>query len=205
MPDEQPFPESLPLSERSAGIPIISQLDLRHHSMIERAAMSSRAKIMARVMEGATVESGNFNIDPDELERPMSPIVWRKDNARSEAQESFPSSKAEEPDPDGGLTYSEQAMLRSFAVRGDFQPAVLHSIVDRFAQLRSARFAAEYERMWSTGCFEVGSWFVKMATFEVHLRRVKASIWLYEAGYTRYRGCIIEGIHSLNRGYFRAV
>ena len=207
MKDGQLFPEkSLPLTERRHGnagtAAIVSQQDLKHHSIIEQAVMNSRADIIAKVNDGAVIEPGGFDIDPSGMEKSMSPIVRRRDAAPPLEETALAASKAEEPEADGGLTYGEQAMLRNFAVRGEFQPAVLRAIAGRFAHLGAERFAAERARMWETGCYEIGSWLVRAAQFQTHVWRVRLAIGLYERGFTRYRGCILEGIYTLNRGYF---
>jgi len=107
-----------------------------------------------------------------------------------------------EAEPDGGLTFSEQAMLRSFAVRGTFQPAILHSVADRFDALERKRFAASRERMAAVGAFDFGAWLMRRARFAVQIWRVRMAIRLYEMGALRFRGTILDGIYSLNRQYF---
>jgi hypothetical protein len=192
-------------------LPVISQTELWQAEQIEITMAESRARIAGKLLKGATVEPGVWTLDASAIQLPIPRIAKRRENElfpkvpafdSSESPMATPATRAEEADPDGGLTYSEQAMLRNFAVRGNYQPAVVRSIVDRFARLRGNRFAAERERMWRTGCFEMSDWMHRVVLFEVHLWRVRIAIRLFELGFGRFRGCILEGIYALNRAYF---
>jgi len=109
----------------------------------------------------------------------------------------------EEVEPDGGLTYSEQAMLRNFGVKGYFQPAVLHAIVDRLERVQADLEKANRESMWcSRGSFEMAEYLRRRLRFRLQVWRVRTAMRLYDAGFTRFRASILAGIYATNREYY---
>ena len=149
------------------------------------------------------------------LDAPIAPRLGRFNSAhdaskRESGARSFPATfrrpSYAEVEPDGGLTYSEQVMLRNFAMKGYFQPAVLHAIVDRLEKVQADLEQANRESMWcSTGSFEMAEYLLRRLRFGLQVWRVRAAMRLYEVGFARFRASILAGIYAANREYYATV